>query len=333
MALVAGPRPGTLSRRVVLGGLSAGTGLLLLGPAVHAAADGTAVSVEPFSGDVAFIPTGDGSLVGMPHRLGVQLVALEGRDAGLRIWVDFDPRVYELGAAPSLVTDEGAVLRCRWRVIREGAVQLVVEDALPSAVRCSLVLGRVAIVSFPNDIVPGPKQSVFTIQGEPVTDPGRGRFLGTRGESVWGLRVGAGWREVRWGSFFRSWVPDVVTLYSVGPGPVPAGTRVTVQVDSRLVSGIQLKGRERYRRVKASQQDALRMLSWDLRYPLTVGGFDSALLEVSTREDAGLIGHFQPPTVSAAPAGASVGQRITGGESVQRSDSAHDSESVATYGG
>lgn len=196
---VQGWRSAGLSRRVVLGGLGAGAGFFLLGPAVYAAADGGSVRVEPLGEDVAFIPTGAGSLVGIPHQLGARLLASEGRPGGLVVRVDFDPRMYTLGAAPVLGSDEGAVLACRWKRLRDGAVQVMVDDALPANVGCSLILGRCVLASFPADVVPDPRETLFKIRGERAMGSQQGRAFATREESVWGMSAGVGWREVRWG--------------------------------------------------------------------------------------------------------------------------------------
>lgn len=119
----------------------------------------------------------------------------------------------------------------------------------------------------------------------------------------------------------------------MGPEPVPAGARLTVNVDSRLVSGIELVNQSDYGRAKVTRKDAQRTLSWDLRRPLAAGVFANAFLHFSINDNDSEISDFEAPMVFAAPARRSTGQRITGGESVQRHDSAHDSASVATYGG
>ncbi len=329
----------TTGRRGVLGGGVACIGLLFAGPVAQAAPAGGALEVTPVGG-TSWVATGPSAHVEVPEVLGARVRVRSGRvDAGSVVTVSWDHRVYDW-TRPSLWGDDGSPVGVRLigTPVRDdtGSTRARVRVTGPLVAGRSyvLALGARRSLRFPDDVVTDPLPLGVVI--------GDGRDSGARrtmpptdrsSVALWGATVGVGWRPVRWGAGFHSWVPELVTVRAVGPGAVPAGSVVEVRLDARLVDAIAAESSDGS--VLARSQrigGGLVGLRWQLARDLSAQQRVTARITSSSARPSGPLNGLQAPMVSCHAAGRSTGQRITGSESASRQDSAADPASAVLYG-
>lgn len=329
------------SRRTVLGGLAAGLGIVLIGPAERATAAGAGVAVTAPLGGLTTIATSTRSVVQVPTLLGATLtITSRPVPSGSTVAVAFDERLYR-SAPPVLTTASGRVVPCRLsRTTRDSTsasrtATITVGEALVPGETYTLSLGARRLVRYPEDVVDAPGPVQVTVTDKTSGGASRKRFDAPEAEHpVWGLKVGAGWQPVYWGDSFHSWTPELVTVASTGPADVPAGTVVSATLDARLFARAQfepLEGRASSGTDAARTDDVLRAL-WVLTEPLTAGTRTSLRLVAEVADLVVALPGLHQPTVTARAADAAVGQRLTGWESASREDSAYDPSTRLTYG-
>ena len=332
-------RAALTTRRSVLGGVAAGLGMALVGPASQATAAGATVRVTPLPGRT-WVATANSSVVQVPTSFGARLevVAATVR-AGSTVVVSFDDRLYALGA-PTVVTDDGRVLACRLtaKVAQDSTglarATVTLDEPLLPEESYRLSLGVRRLTRFPHDIVDSPAPTQIRVVDRSVGTPTHRLAASPEvDQAVWGLIVGAGWQAVHWGAGFHSWLPELVTVRATGPADLPAGTTVTVTLDARLFPAAQLHPLAGPRTTGRSRAaDGVVSASWILRRSVPAGHRVSARLETSVAAPSADLPGLHPPTVAAWPSTEARGQRSTGQESLSREDSACDVSTRATYG-
>lgn len=136
-----------------------------------------------------------------------------------------------------------------------------------------------------------------------------------------------------WGKRFHSWLPQLVTVRSVGPDPIPAGTVVEVQVDNRLASSIRLHVLDgSYGDSATRELNGALHTTLSLSEPVPAEQRLSFAVNAAPTSPNDTLPGFQPPMVQIRAETFAPGQRITGQESLTRQDNAVDAPGVKTYG-
>lgn len=331
---------GRTTRRTILGGIAAGVGVALVGPAKQATAAGSVVTAAPLAGRTSVATSGK-SVVQVPTLLGAELKVTERAvRAGSTVTVAFDGRLYRLNS-PVLTTSTGRNIPCRLTQAPKSsssgstAATLTLDQALDPGETYVLSLGTRRLVRYPDDIIAAPLPIQVAVADQIARPVNRKLAASPEAEHpVWGLSVGVGWQAVFWAEGFHSWIPEIITVASTGPADVPAGTLVSATLDARVFSSAQLQPLVggALPGPNARPVDGVLRAQWALPRALPVGERVSARLVANTIVLDGPLIDLHPPTVTARAADATIGQRTTGQESTSREDSAYNVETRLTFG-
>ena len=329
----------SISRRSAVIGTASG---LFLASLTHFGSDDALASenVESISWliteDLVYFPTTAGQVLETPRVLG-GLFNLVGKDApqGSIFSITWDSRLYELGS-PTLWHGDREIAIHPAPVAFDGdgigKLNITVEESLPQGTY-DFTLGNARTLEYPDDIVDQPVQTTLTLQGALSVEGDNTAVMQQQllsDETVWGGVMGASWLPLEWGDGFYVWRPDLLTLRSVGPAPIPAGALIQVQLDSEFFSELSISS-EVYDVHGSSQElfGTLRVVTWALPDALPAG--ERLRLELSakfTPKDK-QVELVQPSTVSLNSDAASLGQRTTGGETLSRIDHVYSGETKA----
>lgn len=331
-------QPPRVGRRALL--------LTVCGVGVTLATSAPAWSIVP--GKAAITPTAlaevattSGGVAKVPAFLGGQVAPAGASLPAESIFtIAWDTRLYVLGASPRLTDEAGDQIRCEFqgssKAVSENVRQVQVKVGAPLRDGQTYVLnaGAKRDLRYPNDLISKPLSADVAVGGSMI----KARTLapvdeGKPSDGVWGAIVGTGWKPVAWDNVFYTWLPEIVTIRSVGPAPIPAGTLIEVQFDARLASAMSFvdTGRARLSTTR-SQSSTSVTVSHALAEEIPAESRYNMLTLASLRKLGGSIPGIQPPTVQVRAAEASTGQRATGEESQVRMDSATDMLGIATYG-
>ncbi len=260
------------------------------------------------------------------------------RRAGSEIELTWDDRLYDVTAVTSSAPDgRDRLTRPRPAVRVDGhraTARVVPQAELGTAARLdqaqptTLRLGLLRPPAFPDDLV---------TDAVPVTlrwqEPGVGqrelslsRRLPPAGRP-WGAEVGVSWGVHTWSPTRWAAYPLEVTLRSVGPAPLPAGTTVSLVVDPRLfaqlrlahavdVAGTAVGGDVRHRASSRASR-----ASWRMRRALPAGAWVSLPVQVHPVTSTPLVDGAEAPLVQVVgPATHRAAQRLTGAECCTRAD-------------
>ena len=317
-----------LPRRLVVGGLfsivalsaaearsaapaAAGPQGLKVGPRGQADAATVADVLTPVVDE-----TGGGLRV--PKILGGRIEGSPGLARGTQITVRFDPRIYELASRPAL-TESGRPLAmspidgngepgaATWRIDQDVAAgQVVVAQ-----------FGRLVVPSYPDDLIRQVAPVLLEVQssdGRPLAAQTLSQPLVQQG-LPWGVRLGVIWNEVITESA-SVWLPAVITMHSIGPGPIPAGSGLSLTAEPRLSRSLRLTsldvgGLE----PKVANRGPLKEARWTLSNDVAPG--DRVSVAVAATADKSLRALHESPVVQFLPPKKSPGwRRQTGLESI-----------------
>lgn len=324
---------GPIARRSVLSATLGG-----FVASAYAIASAGPVNASPFlttvrllaGADTMNIPIANGQVLETPRLLGGRLV-VEGDtlQKGSRLVLLWDDRLYD-PEKPVLMEGKRRVETRELdapAVSSDGRTRQTIridEDLHPSR-EYSLRLGKGRANEYPHDIVTAPLATVIEVQAAdstavtgaaPTPQP-------IQQSSVWGVLLGASWSPVSWGDGYYSWRPDFLTIRSAGPDPVPPGAILEIQLDSKLFKNpslVDAAGKTMISTV--DHADGLIKFSWALPADLKANQRTSLKVDVEILQRNNELRTFQAPLVAVRPAQASVGQRLTGQETLTRLDSA-----------
>ncbi|MGL5931119.1 MAG: hypothetical protein ACRCY8_19465 [Dermatophilaceae bacterium] len=331
------PSTAVAARRAVLGaGVAAG---FVVGGASPSRAAPAAKALEILPPETtAWVATGSHGRVRLPGVLGTRLrTGSAALPSGTTVRLTWDHRVYER-TVPALTGEDGrkVPLRLLGRPTTDRATGVVAATVrtgaeLPAGRDFILTVGTRRPLRYPDDVVVEPAPVTVTV-GDPRRGPRRSLAAEPAAATLWGAVVGAGWQLFAWGDGLHAWVPSLITVRSVGPGYVPAGTTIEAVLDARIAGDVRAVAADGTRLARGRRAGDRLGLRWTFKEPLTVGARRSARLEMRTTVPSGGLSGFQAPTVSLAPPRGDVGQRTTGAESVSRTDNAVDVDSRARFG-
>lgn len=332
--------PRQVGRRSVLTAVAVTTGTACLGllQAAPARAADPEVTIEA-GGDVVEVAATDGTVVQVPAVLGGLLsVGSAPLPEGTEVRVTWDPRLYEANPAPALTVD-GEALECSYSDAPSAPstssapaqAVVVLGEALPQGRSYLLCLGSTRTLTYPEDTVEAPEGTTITVSlpAGPAQAQQEAQASGTQTSQLWGASVGAGWQVLAWGEGYHVWYPGSVTLRSVGPAPLPAGSRLTVQADAQVLASLVLgQGAE-----AVTAATVGTVLSATYTTPeLAEGQVLTLPVTVEARDLDGPLDHLEPAVVTVSSPEAAGTQRSTGRESASRVDDAYDEATRLRYG-
>lgn len=295
----------------------------------------------------AVLAPGGGS-VEMPRVLGARLTALDTSvTAGSSLRVSWDRRLYSVGPDPVLRTPRRTLKVSGGPVVSDPASQrdhmtVTLDEPLPRGLMHDLVLGSLTPRLYPDDLVADPLPLTLALVSPEGVERGAlelsRRGEGSRG-TPWGAELGAAWRPVHWTQDYFALHPALVTVLSVGPGSVPAGSAVVVTLDRRVHttihtgSAVTPAGAEVPGRWKRTSSGNLTVVTWTSSAPIGPGERVTLGITAEEPESPGRLTYLEPPLVEflAAPGGGP-SQRLTGAESETRHDSVYSPATLAEFG-
>jgi hypothetical protein len=351
-----------VGRRTVLRWAGSAVAVTVLAPPSPAAAaqpptDALTVKAPPGGVRPLLVP-GSAGPIEAPRALGVSLHALSPLAAGLRVVVEFDPRVYELApdrtVSATSATGTDRPVRAGWgKAVTDPGTGLVnvpvtLGEAVEQGSTVTIVAGSVRTDLYPRDVIRDYRPVVAAVAAK-RSDTGNAveqRLVqpaapepSTPGSQPWGCEAGVLWQELRWGQGFRSWCARSASVISVGPGPVPAGYTVRVQADARLVRRLRnvsartMSGRTLYGTARDISAGAVCGLEWTAAAELPPGEQAVIGLEVSPATPRGPLDGIKNPVVEViGPRAHALTQRLTQRESVVRLGSRYDLGSARAGG-
>ncbi|MEV6411796.1 hypothetical protein [Kribbella sp. NPDC051718] len=271
-----------------------------------------------------------GASVEVPAALGALLtVGTSGVPAGAVVALTYDSRLYF--AAPRSVLVRGSRLIPVHGVPKAGpghAVRLEVRLPQLPAGEYTLQAGALKPQRFPADLVTDPLPVQVEVVDLAGATTARALSRPTAKKDVpWGVQLGAGWQQAAWGDGFSVWYPTLVTAHSVGPGVVPAGSRIRISLDRQVFESVEITA--------ATDSDGKRVLglprrgtstgrataTWTSHAPVEADARVTLICRTEVRELSGPLDTLAPPLVEFLPPKRSRdSQRPTGQESQTRSD-------------
>lgn len=338
MTPIDGPR-----RRTVLAAALAGTSVLVLRPA-HAVAAPSGAGLTAIEGhqDTRLVHAPDGSCSRVPAHLGALVtVGAAGLRAGTVVSFTYDERLYS--AAPrAFLTGHGRLIPVESRttpVDTPHARQL--ELLLPElgAGDHGVHAGGLAPTRFPDDLVADPVPTAVR-----VAEPGGAVTTRTlsgpaaKAEPPWGVQLGAGWQQARWGDRYHAWHPAIITVHSVGPGAIPAGSGIRVTLDRRVFesvaitaaadpAGLEVAGLDRSTTVVGRP-----VATWTAHAAVAAGTRITLSCAAGARPLTGPLADVEAPLVEFLPGASTAPRRSTGEESITRADDVYSAATLARHG-
>lgn len=231
--------PPPMTRRSVLAwggagtlGLAIGTGTSTSSRAVtpqQLTATGSASTFPTFSADFTQRYTN-----ALPNAVELRAPVAVG---GGSVRVDFDPRMLGLSEDVAQLVADGEVIGAPVSV-DGGTVTIPIPDRV-SATHLVVVLPFFTSVRYPAENAgPSVAPTAHVSVGGQVVDTGFPTEQVPAQGLAWGAELDVAWRRQAVGGGDDYFAPALVTLTSVGPGPVPAGTRIRVRTDSVLTEAV-----------------------------------------------------------------------------------------------
>lgn len=343
-------QPLRASRRqlLTLAGLTLGVAVVdLAGPAGPASAEPTtpAAGDGPVLQPIADTPVaalfGDGSApVAAPRQLAVRVARSADLPAGTRIAVTFDPHRY-VPLTPAVATLAGRPLAAEKTVLTDpGTGQqtsaIILTEDVPARGDLVIVVGTAHPLLYPHDLGRHASTPTADLRETPAGPRSQRPLRPSRPPSYsgpalpWGVEVDAVWGGQRWGDNGRYHypVPVRVSLRSTGPGPAPESVSFAVALDPRLVSSVEVTSaqlnnrpwRGRIRQSRTSRTASMLEAVWQVPLRLRSGDVLDVYLTVDTVVPRGELAGLKHPVVSLLPSGAEASQRLTGRETLTRTD-------------
>lgn len=336
-----------LQRRTVLAAALAGTAVLAipaLQPARAAAATPSGPGLTALGGPQAarLIYAPDGSCSQVPAQLGALLtVGAAGVPAGTAVTFAYDERLYS--AAPrAFLTGGGRLIPVEGRPAASNAahgrqLELLLPELGPG--RYGVHAGGLAPARFPADLVADPLPTAVQ-----VSEPGRAATALTlskpaaKADLPWGVQLGAGWQQTRWSDRYYAWHPAIVTVHSVGPGAIPAGSGIRVTLDRRVFESVAITaaadpaGRKVDGVDRRTTTVGRPVTTWTAHTPLVAGTRITLTCGVGVRSLTGPLDDVEAPLVEFLPGRSGGPQRSTGQESATRMDNVYSEATRAQYG-
>lgn len=334
---------GILHRRTVLLGAISGVAFATINAInepTHSFADDKFESVIRFSKDEMYVPTDNGLVFTTPRLLGGFIdVGKLPIPKGARIVVDWDSRLYDLyeprlsyGSLSISIVQQGKI-----RTGADGMSHAVFRtlEPMPALAECIMNFGTTKTQQYPKDLIDNPGATTILIEHQGRIISKLSSLNGEKAESkVWGVVMSVGWVEETWGSDgYRTWRPDSITLYSTGPGSVPAKTRIRVQLDRQVFNELSFtslkkhKGREK----DNTPQGSVAESTWVVSQALEARERLTLQFDAKFSPPFGELRILQNPLVSVTAPAQSLGQRTTGQESATRVDSVFSKETLLMY--
>lgn len=334
-----------MRRRTVLQGTAAVAAISVAGSNQASAsvrARATAPSgVTPAPPDAARIVNGPaGQAVQVPADLGVEItVGPGGARASLRL--TYDDRLYAVAPRPVLV--QGArVFALDARSASTGVAHgRTVELALPELTPGTYTVhaGGMTPMRFPADLVADPLPTEVRVSES--TGAATAQLLSRRAATQglpWGVQLGAGWSQARWGDAYSVWYPAVVTLHSVGPGVAPAGSRIRVTLDHQVFESVRLtdaRGSNGERIGGVSRRTTIvgqPSATWTTHTAVESGSRFTVTCVATARPLQGALDYVEPPLIEfVSPRHPSAPQRLTGEETQTRTDNIYSPTTKSLY--
>ncbi|WP_157085726.1 hypothetical protein [Devriesea agamarum] len=257
----------------------------------------------------------------------------DGIKPGMRITMTWDQRVYQVNASP-LVSHEGKPLRCHYVSEPSGKGDLMsatveVSEAIEPGQSATVTLGAGRDLAYPHDVIshPQPLNVVIDTHANQTQHESKAEQVDSRTDQRWGMETGVVWTPFKPAAERHIWVPAAVTVFSVGPAPVPRGVRVRVEVDSRAIAGMSLGGVDARRIPGTHVLQAIQTL----RQPLAANSHHTFPVEIMPLKKWNDVADLSPSTVSCEPRTVDARQRLTGRESSNRDDNAADSLTAQAF--
>lgn len=337
-----------MKRRTVLQGSLAGA----VAAATAVAGDNQAHAAAPtgVGARTGMTPTGPGAVrvvngpagqtARVPADLGVELTV--GPEAARsRVTLTYDERLYTAASRPVLVHGR-LVIPLDARSTATGIAHgRMIEFELPALAPGSYTVhaGGMTPARFPLDLVADPLPTEVKVSD--ATGPLTARVLSDRvsaGGLPWGVQVGAGWQQARWGDDYYAWYPSLVTLHSVGPGAVPSGSRVRLTVDQKIFEAVRITSArgsrgERIGGVARRSTVAGRLTAtWTLHAAVASGARITLTCVHKLRSLHGSLEYAEPPLAEFLPPEQSTApQRLTGQETQTRADDVYSTTTQALF--
>jgi hypothetical protein len=332
----------TMRRRTVLQGAVAGSVLagasVAGGNEVVAAAPAGITPVGPGGARVVHGP--DGAAVQVPADLGVELtVGSAGARAGAVVSLSYDERLYAAAARPVLVREKQVVPMQATHQAAGVAHGRRLELRLPELAPGTYTVhaGGVAPARYPADLVADPVPTEVKVTADAVTARVLSRPVAEQG-LPWGVQLGAGWTKATWGDGYYVWRPGLVALHSVGPGVVPAGSRIRVTLDRQVFESVQVtkvQGGNGERIGGVARRSTLAdqpVATWTLQAPLAAGARITLSFVAEPRSLQTALEYVEPALIEfIAPKQSKTPQRLTGAESQTRADDVYSAATRALY--
>jgi hypothetical protein len=315
------------------------------GPAAEAgpAPDGQP-TLQPIADTPVAVLCGDGSApVATPRQLAVRVVRTTDLPAGARVTITFDPRLYT-PLTPAVVSYDGKPVRADKTIVTDPGTGLhssiiTLTEPVPATGDLVIAVATAHPLRYPYDLIRRP--AALAVPGADIRrtprDAGSRRQLrATRPPSFggpaqpWGIELDAVWGGRSWGADGRYHypVPVRVTLRSMGPGSGPAATPFVLSLDPRVVSAVKVSSVELDRRpfgkgvrqVGTSRTASVHQTSWSVPVRLKPGSVLDVYLDVTTVPPGGPLTGVTYPVLMLAPTAAAASQRLTGKETLSRTD-------------
>ncbi len=346
-----------LQRRTVVKGALAGTVTLaawwLAPPSATAAPMASAIAVgterlviRPRKG-LRPVNARDASSVRMPIELGALISVRRGSiAAGSTMTLEWDARLYTVAQTIALLGgDETVVAEAAWPTIdkatHRASMSIVVPESLAAGRDYSLVAGTLTPGRYPDDLVTDPVP--FTVR---VSEPGARDAAVTvlsrpasRTTAPWGVKLGAAWQQAGWDEKYAALYPSLVTALAVGPGQIPAGSRIRIMLDPQVFTSVSAVGAFNSSgqmvpgRARTSSQSGKPTATWTATAPIAAGERISVRLNATARPLIGGLAWLEPPLVQfVAPRRSNDAQRVTGQESLTRADSIYSQATLEEFG-
>jgi hypothetical protein len=279
----------------------------------------------------------------VPAELGALLtVGAAGVAAGTSVTLTYDGRLYS--AAPSAVLVSGdRVIPVRVRSAASTATPArQLELRLPQlpAGTYAVRAGGIARDRYPADLITDPVPT-----GVKVSEPGGAVTAQTLSKPApkaglpWGVQLGAGWLQAPWSDQYYAWYPATVTAYSVGPGAIPAGSRIRVTLDRAVFAAISVSaatdslGHKVNGLARRTESVGRPVATWTAPAAIAAGERITLTCTTVARPLTGALDWVEPPLVDFLPpkAGRNT-QRLTTQESLTRMDDVYSAATRAQYG-
>lgn len=238
----------------------------------------------------------------------------------------WDSGLYAVDSAATLRSagsSSSSRLPFRQRVNPSGCseAEFILPGTLQGGVRHTIALGTLRAPAFPNDLVDRPtflSAELLDSSGETIATHGPIVTRAPEDARPWGAVVGVSWLQDGWP------YPELVSVRSVGPYPVPAGWGVQVQLPKgpgaalQFVAAVDPSGATVSGEIDRPLSEGLDLLEWRTDSPLEAGSF-VALQFLGAATESEPASRDIIPTVGFLPTQSSTAvQRRTGEESQLR---------------